>query len=397
MANKKLKTVIIRLSAGINESVGGDDPFAAPDLIGKALKEAGGSEGLSLTIDEMSVDEIESISRENGVVSAVPEMPFVQIKPNNIAAALPAIGVSNWGIGAIGAEGWDETIGSEAIVAVLDTGIDKNHAAFAGMQLITKNFTQDVDEDTDGHGTHCAGTIFGRDVDGARIGVARGVQKAIIGKVLSAQGGSTQTIYDGLNWAVSQQAHVISMSLGIDFPQFREDLKDRGYVDLEATAIALSAYRENIRLFDALVDAYNKGAGAVRTPLLIGAAGNESNRPNYTIATSPPAAADGLISVGALDQNKDPAFFSNTDPDLSAPGVDIISAKAGGGLISMSGTSMAAPHVAGIAAGIVDFRLKAGETVNPRKVSFELMKAIEKLPHSRKAVGEGLAKATTGL
>lgn len=86
------------------------------------------------------------------------------------------------------------------------------------MELLQRNFTADADSDEHGHGTHCAGTVFGRDVDGVRIGVARGVTKALIGKVLGTEGGSSDLIVQAIQWAVAQGAHVISMSLGIDFP-----------------------------------------------------------------------------------------------------------------------------------------------------------------------------------
>ncbi|MCP3867965.1 MAG: S8 family serine peptidase, partial [Gammaproteobacteria bacterium] len=76
-------------------------------------------------------------------------------------------------------------------------------------------------------------------------------------------------------------------------------------------------------------------------------------RPDYEIAVAPPAAGTGIISVGALgqtDSGLDVAYFSNNQVDIAAPGVKVISAKPGGGLASMSGTSMATPHVAGVAA-----------------------------------------------
>lgn len=120
--------------------------------------------------------------------------------------------------------------------------------------------------------------------------------------------------------------------------------------------MALEAYRNNLRMFDALMqmvraqEKFNGGA------VIVAAAGNESRvdkDPRFKIATSLPAAAEGVISVGALEQKGGrllEAPFSNRFPQISAPGVSIISARAGGGLRAMSGTSMACPHVAGVAA-----------------------------------------------
>ena len=77
--------------------------------------------------------------------------------------------------------------------------------AFNGVDLERRNFTTGSDDDKDGHGTHCAGTIFGRDVDGLRIGVARGVDRAIIGKVLGPGGGASSDLADAITWAYRKE------------------------------------------------------------------------------------------------------------------------------------------------------------------------------------------------
>ena len=82
--------------------------------------------------------------------------------------------------------------------------------------MIQKDFTGDGTEDQDGHGTHCAGTIFGRDVDGLRIGIARGIKKALIGKVIGKDGGASPDIVTPSN-GPSRIAPTSFDSLGIDF------------------------------------------------------------------------------------------------------------------------------------------------------------------------------------
>jgi subtilisin family serine protease len=249
--------------------------------------------------------------------------------------------------------------GAGVKVAVLDTGIDPDHSAFADVSLEMKNFTggPDTAPDGNGHGTHCAGTVFGRDVDGQRIGVAPGVTDALIGKVLADNGGgSSEMLFDGMQWAQREGARVISMSLGFDFPGLVERLIDDGWPELLAGSVALEAYRGNLRVFDAIMGMFRAMAEFDGGTVVVAASGNESRRevdPNFEVSASLPSAAEGIISVGALAEGNNGltvANFSNTNPVLSAPGVGVVSAEPGGGLVSLNGTSMACPHVAGLAA-----------------------------------------------
>ena len=258
---------------------------------------------------------------------------------------------ASWGIGAVGA---DDTAydGAGVKVAVLDTGIDGSHPAFTGVNLTTKNFSNDqsVDEDIDGHGTHCAGTIFGRDVNGTRIGVARGITEAFIAKVLP---GGTDALIKAMTWAFDNDVRVASMSLGIDFPGFVNALVYQRGMDVRAaTSIALTEYRANLAIFDTLLATFEARQLMGRGMVIAAATGNESRRNQFTIDVAPPAAAKGIIPVGAAEYNGSwkIADFSNTKPLMVAPGVNIESAALGGGLVAMSGTSMATPHVAGLAA-----------------------------------------------
>lgn len=310
----------------------------------------------SVEVEETSLSaaDIDDLRRDPSTRAVARAMPMTLIRPT---ASSDASNESNdsvtWGVAACGAlqSPYD---GEGVTVAVLDTGIDPQHPAFQGVDIVQRNYTSEADDDLHGHGTHCAGTIFGRSVDGLRIGVAPGVQRALIGKVLGEGGNSSGTIAQAMQWAVNEGAHVISMSLGIDFPGFVKYLIEiAGYEVEPATSLALEAYRANVNMFSELA-AFIRAQGLMgQGCLVVAASGNESRRPTYEIAVAPPAAGTGLVSVGALQENDGSfsvASFSNTQVDISAPGVDVISAAAGGGLASMSGTSMATPHVAGAAA-----------------------------------------------
>ncbi|WP_217144564.1 S8 family serine peptidase [Streptomyces sp. AC627_RSS907] len=225
-------------------------------------------------------------------------------------------------------------------VAVLDTGIDTTHPDLKDRVEEAKNFSTAPDTvDRAGHGTHVASTIAGSGAASpagtAYRGVAPGA-RLLAGKVLDDYGeGDISGVIAGMQWAVDQGADVVNMSLGGD---------DTPGVDpLEQAVNDLSA-----------------SSGT----LFVVAAGNEG--PQEGTVGSPGSAAAAL-TVGAVDGQDTLAEFSSRGPtidgflkpDVTAPGVEIVAAKAAegtqgdpaaDGYVSMSGTSMATPHVAGAAA-----------------------------------------------
>lgn len=312
---------------------------------------------------ELEKRELRDLARDPEVKAVAPVMPTSLTRPvadedagDSVDEGTATLAGSTWGVSAVGADVSQRT-GAGTIVAILDTGIDGAHPAFQGVTLAEVDFSGSGNGDRDGHGTHCAGTVFGRAVEGTRIGIAPGVTTALIGKVLGDDGnGDSDMLFRGIQWAVEKGAQVISMSLGFDFPGLVKRLTEQGWPVELATSVALEAYRGNLRMFDALMQLIRSRAAFTPGTIVVAASGNESKRrvdPDFEIGVSLPAAAEGAVSTGALGQSANGltvAPFSNTFPQVSAPGVGVISAKAGGGLRSLNGTSMATPHVAGVAA-----------------------------------------------
>ena len=345
------------------------EPFAAGRLGPLAARIERGARAsappeMKIESEALSPTEVDEVARDPEVVGIAPVMPIALIAPLAVEAAEAA--TTAWGIEAVRA---DESVfsGKGVTVAVLDTGIDVDHDAFKELEIVSRDFSGSGEGDGNGHGTHCAGTILGRDAAGKRIGVARGVERALIGKVLGNDGsGGSEMIFNALTWAVENGADVISMSLGFDFPGLVQELVSGGWPPDLATSVALEGYRGNLRMFDALMQVIEARAAFGSDVLVVAAAGNESRRQEderFEIAAGLPAAAEGVISVGAAGQGPHGlriADFSNTLPQITGPGVNVLSAKRGGGLVALSGTSMACPHVAGVAALIFE-ELRASE------------------------------------
>ncbi|KOG29635.1 hypothetical protein AQJ84_38990 [Streptomyces resistomycificus] len=219
-------------------------------------------------------------------------------------------------------------------VAVLDTGVDQTHPDLKGVETAQKNFSTSSDtKDRYGHGTHVASILAGSGAKSGGLykGVAPDV-RLLDGKVLADDGsGSMSDVVSGMQWAVDQGAKVVNLSLGfLDTP---------GDDPLEAAVARLSG-----------------------KALFVVSAGNEGDGPS---TVKSPGSAPAALTVGAVDKqdaiadfsSRGPSLDGRPKPDITGPGVDITAAlttqseqPSSEGYVSQSGTSMAAPHVAGAAA-----------------------------------------------
>jgi subtilisin len=244
----------------------------------------------------------------------------VEDQPSPLAETIPT------GVQQVNApQAWGYSQGKGIRVAVVDTGIDFNHPDLHPNYVGGTSFVPGAATPMDdhGHGTHCAGTIAAA-VNGSNVvGVAPAASLYAV-KVLDHTGsGQFSWIIAGIDWCIQNRIHVVSMSLGGP-----------------SAPTALETMCNT---------AWSKGV------LLVAAAGNANQ-----VTPVPPALSNvgfpgkykNVIAVSAIDSSNVIALFSSRGPevDLCAPGVNVLSDKLGGGTTTMSGTSMACPHVSGVAA-----------------------------------------------
>lgn len=270
--------------------------------------------GYSGQFDEQTIEEIKS----NEDVQAVESVAIWKVIATETQTDAP------WGLGSISHTEpgstdyvYDSSAGEGTYAYIVDTGVYEDHESFEGRAKLAHNVVDDDNTDGNGHGTHCAGTVISKDYGVAKKGNVMSV------KVLDSQGsGTTDDVIEGFEWAVNdittegrEAVSVISMSLG-------------------------GSYSE---AFNSAVDiAFDNGV------LTVVAAGND----NADASDYSPASAKSAITVGAIDVDNARAEFSNFGSivDIFAPGVDILSTWIGGAseTNTISGTSMACPHVAGL-------------------------------------------------
>ena len=350
------------------EATDNDPLWDAPGVVMQEL-------GVALvTADDDQVTALARAADERGPIALIEPERFVRaIETTAPAAEAEAVDETlfTWGLQATGAPNSRMT-GKGVKVAVLDTGFDLKHPDFAGRTVVSSSFVQGEEvQDGHGHGTHCIGTSCGpRDLEsGPGYGVAYEAE-IYAGKVLSNAGsGADGGILNGINWAITNGCAVVSMSLG-------------------AATQPGQAYS---RTFERVATrAMQKGT------LIIAAAGNESDRRAGRVnPVGHPANCPSIMSISAVDVAKKMAWFScgTVDTvgavDLTGPGVDVYSSwPTPLRYKRISGTSMATPHLSGLAALVAQATGARGFELWAR-----LAQQARRLPLPSTDVGAGLGQA----
>ncbi|MFC0272560.1 S8 family peptidase [Metabacillus herbersteinensis] len=268
---------------------------------------------------------------------------------------------------------WKEGItGKEVVIAVIDTGCDTEHPDLKKRIIGGRNFTDDdggnpeTVTDYNGHGTHVAGTIAATRNESGVVGVAPDAKLLILKALAGKEGsGSYEWITNAIQYAIDQKVHIISMSLG-------------GPTDVaELHDVVKKAVDENI--------------------LVVCAAGNEGDANDSTDEFSYPACYNEVISVGAINFNRESSYFtnSNNEIDLVAPGEKILSTIPGGKYAEFSGTSMSAPHVSGALALIKELEDREFDrTLTEPEYYAQLIKRTIPIGHPKSLEGNGLIYLT---
>lgn len=277
-----------------------------------------------------------------------------------------------WGLQAIGVTN-NNSAGAGVRIAVLDTGFAEGHPDYVDREIVTESFIDGEDGvDVHGHGTHCIGTAAGSSApsSGPRYGVATGAT-IYSGKVLGNDGsGSDASVLAGIEWALENECQVINMSLGADVREVHPP-----YVAAGRRALELGS-------------------------LIVAAAGNNASRsegnPGFVGA---PANSPFIMAVGAVDSGLAVADFSarslpgeGGEIDLCGPGVEILSSwPLPEATQTISGTSMAAPHVSGVAALLIQETGLTGQDLWD-----ELIQRATPIDADPADVGAGLVQVRVG-
>ncbi|RST76261.1 serine protease [Siminovitchia acidinfaciens] len=266
---------------------------------------------------------------------------------------------------------WQDTKGKGIVIAVLDTGCDTDHPDLKDRIIGGRNFTDDdrgnpeIFQDYNGHGTHVAGTIAASENNLGVVGVAPEASLLIV-KVLNRRGsGLHEWIIKGINFAIEQKADIISMSLG--------------------------GPDDNSKLHEAIKQA------VCNNILVVCASGNDGDGSDLTDEFAYPGRYNEVICVGAVNHERLSSDFtsSHDEVDLVAPGEEILSTYLNGQYATLSGTSMATPHVSGALALIKVLANKSfGRQLSEAELYAQLIKRTVPLGFSPKLEGNGIVYLT---
>ena len=263
---------------------------------------------------------------------------------------------------------WSESSRGEGInIAVIDSGCDMNHESLKENIVFVRNFTDEDKKnpniviDRVGHGTHVAGIIAANGNNNTVVGVAPWANLYILKAIDRTGSGKVSWVINAINYAVEKKVDIISMSLGMpnNDPKLEKAIK--------------LAVNNNI--------------------LVVCAAGNEGDGNSGDYEYSYPASYVDVISVGAVDKKGVPASFSNANlvVDLVAPGVDVVSTYPNNQFASLSGTSMAAPHVSGSLALLKNWSHEEFQRdLTQEEIYAQLIKYTKNLGYPKTVQGNGL-------
>lgn len=293
---------------------------------------------LGLALGSVDRQGLAALKKDPTVVKVAPAPQLRLIRPVAVKPTGRSGAGYTWGLKALKIDQLHAMglTGRGVLVGHLDTGVDASHpalqgvvSAFAEFDAIGNAVPGARRKDTEQHGTHTAGTIAGQETRNVQFGVAPGAKLA--SAVVIEGGNALARILAGMDWVVAQRVRVLSMSLGLiglsdSFLAITRILRRRGVLPVFAVG--------------------NEGPSSSRYP------------GNYPEA----------LSVGASDPGGSVADFSSSEtflrrkdptvPDIVAPGVDVLSCVPGGKYMLMSGSSMAVPHIAGLAALLMEARPK---------------------------------------
>ncbi len=299
-------------------------------------------------------DALERLNADPAVVAAEPDAPVQAFTTDPMWTSL--WGLENTGQSILGAAGtfdadidvtaaWGQSLGAGVTVGVVDTGVQTAHADLSGRTVAGYDFVADdtTPEDVQGHGTHVAGTIAASKDNGVGVvGVAPSARVMPLKALNDSGSGYTSDIADAFTHAAVNGARVVNASLGGDGGELA---------------------------FAAAID-------AAPNTLFVVAAGNENSNNDSTPKFPCNVAKANVLCVGASTSTDQRASFSNwgaTTVDLFAPGDDIRSTYPTGTYAWLSGTSMASPHAAGVAALV----FAANPSWTPTQVKAALMSSVD--------------------